>query len=49
MCNFAAVQRREEIKVLEFCFAKLGIKPIGRISDAKRATMEGGDFVILDE
>ena len=39
MCNFTAVQRREEIAIIEFALAKLGIKPIGRVG--ARISLDG--------
>ncbi|GKT22922.1 Arginine deiminase [Aduncisulcus paluster] len=44
MCNMASSQRSHEIAIMEFCFKKLGINPIGRVSAP--GTLEGGDFMM---
>jgi arginine deiminase len=43
MCRLSSPQRSDETRVLEFCFHKLGITPIGHIPAP--GTLEGGDFI----
>lgn len=44
ICKMNSEQRQQECDILEFCYKKLGVKPIWKV-EGEKAFLEGGDFI----